>query len=90
MIASGIEIWCVGKRVFGGLATAGATRKEPQPFWESPLFPLILVVLICFLVIRLESQSKSDKQSRISDRIESTVLNKKPALATSLASLVNI
>ena len=85
MTASGIEVWCVGKGVLGGLATAGLGKKEPQTFWESPLFPLILVVLICFLVIRLEGQSKSNKQSGSSDRIEFVKSNKKPALAISLA-----
>ena len=80
MTASGIEVWCVGKGFFGGVATAGLGKKEPQTFWESPLFPLILVVLICFLVIRLESQSKSNKQSGISERIESLIPNQESVL----------
>ena len=84
MTVSGIEVWCVGKDFFGGLTTVGATQKEPQTFWESPLFPLILVVLVCFLVIRLESQSKSDKQSGSFDRIEFVTPNKKPALVNGL------
>jgi len=80
MTASGIEVWCVGKGFFGGVATAGLGKKEPQTFWESPLFPLILVVLVCFLVIRLESQSKSNKQSGISERIESLIPNQESVL----------
>ena len=91
MTASGIEVWCVGKGVFGGLATAGLGKKEPQSFWDSPLFPLVLVVLICFLVMRLENQSKSNKQSGSFDRIESVAPNKKPAPAKVLAqAAVNI
>ncbi len=85
MTASGIEVWCVGKDFFGGLTTIGAIQEEPQTFWESPLFPLILVVLIRFLVIRLENQNKSNKQSGSSDRIEFVKSNKKPALAVSSA-----
>ena len=84
MTASGIEVWCVGKGVFGGLATAGLGKKEPQTFWESPLFPLVLVVLICFLVIRLEGRSKSNKQSGSSDGIESIDASKKSALVNGL------
>ena len=91
MTASGIEVWCVGKGFLGGLATAGLGKKEPQIFWESPLFPLILVILICFLVIRLESQSKSENQSGRFDRIEFVKSNKKPAPAKVLKqAAVNI
>ena len=86
MTASGIEVSCIGKGVFGGLTTVGVGKKEPQTFWESPLFPLVLVVLICFLVIRLENQSKSNKQSGSFDRMESAIPSKKPALAISPAS----
>ena len=84
MTASGIEVWYVGKGFFGGVTTEGLGKKEPQTFWESPLFPLILVLLVCFLVIRLESQSKSDKQSGSSDRIEAVISNKKSALVNGL------
>ena len=84
MTASGIEVWCIGKGVFGGLATVGLGKKEPQTFWESPLFPLILVVLICFLVIRLEGQSKSNKQSRSSNWIEFSRPDQEPLLVNCL------
>ena len=77
MTASGIEVWCIGKGLFGGLTANGVGNREPQTFWESPLFPLVLIVLICFLAIRLEEQSKSNKRSGLSDRIESIAQNKK-------------
>ena len=77
MIASGIEVWCIGKGFFGGMTTVGFGKKEPQTFWESPLFPLLLVILICCLVMRLENQGKSNKQSGRFDRIESITQNKK-------------
>ena len=91
MTTSGIEVWCVGKAGFGGLTPAGVSQKVAQIFWESPLFPLVLVVLICFLAMRLESQSKSDKQSGRFDRIDAVTPNKKPAPAKVLAqAAVNI
>ena len=91
MTASGIEVWCVGKGFFWGLTTVGVSQKEAQTFWESPLFPLLLVVLVCFLVIRLENQSKSNRQSGSSDWIEFVKTNKKPARAKVLRqAAVNI
>ena len=87
MTASGIEVWCVGNGVFGGLTTVGVGKKEPQTFWEAPLFPLVLVILIGLLAIGLDSQSKSNKQSGSFDRIDAVTPNKKPALVNGLTQV---